>query len=240
MNKFIFVDIKKLKKRYRSIVFAVSVPFFQFIIAIFIVFWFASNKNTNNNMKQYTVFMAIVSLSLLISIIVVGTLISRHFLKVHKKNTFIDISSRILVVSRHSQTYLNKFKQKYQKRLYVIKLSELQSISTAKGKLIVKGKIRFLHEKADWLLYSFNDNGISFEKWWYDNNAGVMMDTLEVPDVFINTNRAVRLVKRLSSLDKERIKRQQKYHDEMLERAKNTPIQRPRKKKFTQSNNYKR
>jgi len=244
LNKFIFVDTKKLKKRYRSRMFAVSVPFLQLNIVISLFVLFSSEKS---HRLDYNIFMAkliLVGFGSLLVVLTAGVVISKHFISVHKKNTFIDITSKSLVVSRHSQTYFNKFKPAYYKKLHIINLSELQSINIVKGKIVIKGKVRTLYEKAEWLIYSCNENGICFDEWWFDRNAGTFSDGIEIPDLFLQTARVVKFVRRASSLEKERVSRRKKYHEKMLEMAKSSVLRkptRPRGASYYQNNqNYRK
>lgn len=234
-DTFRFVDLKKLKKRYRSLTVAVSVPFFQFVLIIVLLLKFTSESSSVTGFDILAMDLIYIGTALFLSIVIIGIIISKHFLKVHKMNTFIDISSRVLIISRHGQTYLDKFKKKYYKRLYIINLSELESINLVKRKIVIKGKIRILYEKSDWLLYSFTDKGILFDKWWFDNNAGKIVNSVEIPNYFQDAPRLIKLVRRVCRIEKDRIVRHKKYHEQMLELAKNSTLNKTKSNKNSNS-----
>ncbi len=233
MNKFIFADIKRLKKRYRSRLFAVSVPFLQFDIVISLIILKYSRTAHTSEHNAFLLKLLAAGFGALFVVVLTGVIISECLVSFHKRNTFMDITRKTLVISRHSQAYLNKFKVKYYKQLYIIDLAKLTEIRLVKGKIFVKGEIRCLCEKSDWLYYSFSERGIAFDKWWYDLNSGETLTKVEIPDFFKNTADSMKLVRRLSRIEKERIERHKQYHEQMLALAKRSVLQKQRVRKMS-------
>ncbi len=240
MDKFIFVDVKKLWKRYMSRILVLSIPFVQFEAVVIFIVWL--NSKTPQQPSYYSFVKEIlvwgfVSFALFL---IIAILISVHLIKAHKKNTFIEIFNRTLVISRHAQTVNNGLKREYYKKLYVTDLTKLKSISIVKGNIVLVAPVREFYEKSSWLYYVLSERGISFDTWWFNYNSSVLRDKIEITDVFLNTPRQIKLIRKISKIETERFLRRQKFHEEMLELAKNSVVRKSMLRKSSLRRNMNR
>ena len=226
MRKFFVLDIKKQKRRYRIRTFAFLVPLFQFDLVM--LFLYLINVNwLKSTFSQKTLFLILIaSFALTFLLLLIISFFCRNLIKAHKINTFIEVCDNTLIISRYSQTVFSGFKKTYYKNIYITKLSELKSISVSKGNIFASGKIRAIYDKADRLHYSYNDKDIQFDCQWYDYNSNKEMNSIHIPDVFSNTPRLLKILRHASSFEKARIERRKQYHEQMMARAKNIPLNR--------------
>ncbi len=218
MDKFIFADAKRLKKNYMMPFIALSIPFWQLTLVVIAVINININKINQVGYYMLTSGALILGLGGLAVIYTAGFLVVHYYAGSHIKHSYIEITPRELIVSRFSQKTWQKFKPVYHKRLYVINYNDLESIRIEKGNIIIKGKIRAYYDKAERLTYSVSAGGIAFDKWWYDYNPLSEHDSLVVKDIFLNTAKAIRLIKKASSFERERLSRFNRYKAKVLEK----------------------
>jgi len=152
------------------------------------------------------------TLILLAGVIVYSILL----IKAHKINTFAEIYSNTLVISVFSQAILKKFRPVYYKSLYVIKLSDIVDISIHKNNIVINSNARYIHDKAERLYYGKGKTDISFDVWWYDYNCTSTTNKVAVPDIFMNSSRFIKAVRRASLSQKARLDRRNKYHEQLM------------------------
>lgn len=222
MNKFICIDTEKLRKRYRNRMIIISIPFVQATLVIMCIVIFNNGKIQETDYYSFLSTLMVICWGSLFTIYLNATLYSSHLIKVQKMNTFIDLSQTTLIFSQHCQTVYQKLKPIYYKKLYIIKLSELEDITLVKGKITVSGKIRCLTERADRLLYNSDRNGISFDTWWFDYNSGTFLRSICILDNFKSTPKLLRLFRRASLLETQRKALRLSIHEEIIKKSKAT------------------
>lgn len=238
MDKFIFVDVKKLKKKYLTRILVLCIPFVQFFVVVLFIMWLNSmnpQKPTFDSFARTILFWNTLSF---VVFLIISLLITAHLIKAHKRNTFIHIFNHTLIISRHVQTVYNGFKREYYKKLYVIDLTKLDSIALVKGNIVIKGHIREFYEKSDWLYYTLSDRGITFDTWWFNYNSSVLINHLELNDIFPNTPKLLKRIRKISKIEKARFERRQKFHEQMLELAKNSVIKKSALRKYPNRSRY--
>ncbi|MFA5659390.1 MAG: hypothetical protein WC900_08910 [Oscillospiraceae bacterium] len=218
MNKFIFADAKRLKKNCIASFIAVSIPFWQLIIVVVITINYNLGKIKQPGYYKLSAYSLCIGLAGIALVYTAGFLITHHIVSSHVKHSYIEITSRALIISRFSQKTWRKFKPVYYKRLYVIDYKELESLSLFKGKIIVKGKIKTFYDRADRLSYSVSKSGITFDRWWFDYNPLEELSSLCIKDIYKNSSKASRLVKKAAAVERDRLSRFNSYKAKVLEK----------------------
>ena len=148
-----------------------------------------------------------------------GSVIADVLAKAHMQNTFIEIADSRMVVSQHTQTVFNSGKFVHYKKLWVIELGEIESVSCVKNQIIINGKARYFNQRADWLNYSSTSQGIDFDNWWYNSNGGIIVNEIEVTDFYTYGARIAERIRYCSDKIKAREKQRKEYRQRMLEIA---------------------
>lgn len=229
MNKFIIPDIKKLRKKYRLRFLGGLIPFIQFNLVVVLMAFINKKYLSNDFPPKILKICLIVGCSATFIYCLSAFLLCHSLIKSHKKNTFIDVLSNFLIISCHKETVINRFKNIYYKNIYIIKLSELKSITLKKRKIIITGKIRMINDKADRLHYTTDEKGnIKFDVWWYNYNSTAELEKIDIHDVYNNSPRVLKMIRHACSFEKARLENRRKYHEQMLRLAK-APIRRERR-----------
>lgn len=229
MNKFIIPDIKKLRKKYRLRFLGGLIPILQFNLVIVFMIFLNVKYLSNDFPPKLLKICIIIGVSATFLYCLSAFLICHDLIKGHKRNTFIDISDNYLIISCYKQTVINHFKKLYYKDLFIIKLSELKSITLKKRKIIFSGKIRMISDKADRLHYTADGKeNISFDVWWYNYNSTAELDLIAIQDVYNSPPRVVKIIRHASSFEKARLEKRKKYHEQMLRLARG-PIRREKR-----------
>lgn len=201
MNRFVFVDLKRLTKTYTTRLVIILIPFVQATIVSVVLYCL----NLNEKFIKRNLLFTIAKYSVLISavIIIVGISYITFHLKCHKKNTFMELGNRCIIISIHSQTVFNKFKRVYYKKLYVINYKDLDCIRLIKGNIEIFGKINYYYDKSDNLRYTFdNQDQISFDNWWYNNNPSDNITYISINNYYSNCARSLSLARKLTIMEK--------------------------------------
>ena len=229
MNKFIIPDIKKLRKKYRLRFLGGLIPFLQFNLVVFLMALINRKYLSNDFPPKILKICLIAGCSGTFIYCLFAFLLCHSLIKAHRKNTFIDVLSNYLIISCHKETVINRFKKIYYKNLYIIKLSEIKSITLKKRKIIITGKIRMINDKAERLHYTTDEKGnVKFDVWWYNYNSTAELEKIDIHDVYNNPSRVVKMIRHACSFEKARLENKKKYHEQMLRLAK-APVRRERR-----------
>lgn len=226
MRKFFVLDIKKQKRKYRIRTFAFLVPLFQFDLVMLFLYLINEKLLKSTFSQKRLLLILIASCVFTFTLLLIILFFCKNLINAHKVNTFIEVCGNTLIISRYSQTVFSGFRRIYYKNIYVMKLSEVEKISISKGNIFISGKIRAIYDKADRLHYSYTDKDIQFDCQWYDYNSNKEMNVIRIPDVFSNTPRLLKILRHASSFEKARIERRKQYHEQMMARARNIPLNR--------------
>ena len=229
MNKFIIPDIRKLRKKYRLRFLGGLIPFLQFNIVVVLMSFINRKYLSNDFPPKILKICMIVGCSATFIYCLSVFLLCHNLISAHKKNTFVDVLSNYLIISCHKETVINRFKKTHYKDLYIIKLSEIKSLTLKKRKIIITGKIRMINDKADRLHYTTDEKGnIRFDVWWYNYNSTAEFESIDIQDVYNNSPRIIKTIRHACSFEKARIENRRKYHEQMLRLAK-APVRRERR-----------
>ena len=207
MNKTYSANIKLITKSRIAPFVAVGLPFFQLTVVLLVIICMNSQKIRPINYYQTVSKTLLISLGGLILISTVCIILVKFARSGHRADSFINVTSKAIIISRYSQRTIKKFRFVFHKKLYVIKYSDLESISLKKGKLIIKGKIRVFSDRSDRLCYSISGDAINFEQWWYNYNSNEILPVITLNDIFINTKKAAKLAKKAAALERDRLAR---------------------------------
>ncbi|MDE7278368.1 MAG: hypothetical protein K2N26_01400 [Oscillospiraceae bacterium] len=86
--------------------------------------------------------------------------------------------------------------------------------------LTITAEARYFNEDANWLGYSETEDGISFDRHWYDVNGGKQVQSIEVTDFYTYGDRIARHITHCADKTRERNIRRENFRREMLEIAK--------------------
>lgn len=116
----------------------------------------------------------------------VSSLAATYSINGHKKHTYIEIFSDVIVFSQFDKTVKgsdNKYTDYI--KLWVMNLSDVEDAYSDRGMLFVKGKARFFSMPQEFLKYSIDENGrIVFEHWWNNSYGGEDVQLVKVKDYY--------------------------------------------------------
>lgn len=219
MHKIMHVDEKRLARKYNFRIFFVNLPAISVALALgAVVYIFIYKSPEPPPVFLYrAVFYSFYALSgySFISCLI-GTVISEIMIKAHKENTYIEISDSLMVVSQHMRTIFSDGKFKHYKKMWVMNLNDVEDAVCIKNHITITGKARYFYENRDWLKYKNNENGISFDRWWYDSNGGKFVSSVDLIDFYIFGERIVKRILHASDKVRERARRREEFRKHML------------------------
>lgn len=229
MRKMIRVNEKRLAAKYNSRIFLASLPALSVLVslmvitAIFIVYLDAQMPR---EMYAAIVYAAYGAFAYGTVVCLIGFSAESILIRAHLEHTYIHISGSVMIVSQHSRSAFLDWKWVHYKKMWVIKLSDVENVECIRNQLTITAKARYFHENAEWLKYSETDEGIAFDRWWYDENGGKTVDTVEVTDFYTYGERIARHINHCAEKTRDREQRRQAFRNEMLEIARN--VKRPK------------
>lgn len=219
MTKYFAANEKKLKKRYNRWILILNLPPAATVLTLLAVMraGIQSAQPVSFYYGLTLILTGCVGYSFLT--VWISSAVMTKALEGHRGHTYVQILNRHLVVSRHLQTIrLNGEKVAY-KKLWLIPLSDIEDIYYYKQNVIVVAPARVLQERADWLTYTFDRNGVCFDHWWYDSNGGKRAGGVEIPDMFLNARRVARTIENASGRMQQKDAERRQYRERMLEIA---------------------
>lgn len=216
MTRYFHASEKKLLKRYNLRLLAATLPTIAAGLTLFAIIFF------NRESFQPVSYYYIVSLFLCaltggaFFMVLIGSLEITRRLSCNRAHTYVEITGKVLIVSKYLQTH----SKKTYKKLWIIKLSEIKEVYQYKNTVIVVSPARLIEAPAEWLSYSRTRNGVLFENWWYDNCGGKFTGGVEIPDMFANPYRIAKTIEHVSGKTRRIEAERKKYREEMLAIAK--------------------
>lgn len=226
MKKTFKVNEKKLTKRYNKKIFIACLPAIAVLFSLILIVYLMIYHKNPPIIMYYAIFYTLngtIGYTFLCCLI--GSIIETIRIKGHKTNTYIEILNSDMVVSQHMRSYFINKKLVHFKKLWVIPLKDIESASCDNGIITIKAPARLFYQDADWLKYECGDNGIKFEHWWYDENGGIPVQTVEFKDYYTYGKSIVRRILYCQRKYQEREERRNRFRNEMLSIASNTPKQ---------------
>lgn len=219
MTKFFPASGKKLRKRYNLRIFMLNILPLTIVMTLLGVVFI--NKDSTQPISYYYAVSLILTASVGYSFVSVflGSVILTQRLKYNTLHTYVEIQNRYLVVSRYYQAIHSDKEMLVYKKLWVIKLSEIEDIYYYKKNVIVIAPTRLINGQADWLTYRYNNQGINFDNWWYDSNGAKKTGGVEIHDMFANPQRIARTIQTASGRMQVKATEHREFRERMLKIA---------------------
>lgn len=223
MVKTFKVNEKKLTYRYNKRLLLLNIPALAIVASILIIVYLILNRQGTPLILYRAVFYTLNgALAYSFFTCFIGSVIASAKIKGHKNNTYIEILNSDMVVSQHMHSYIINGRIVDYKKLWVINLKDIESASYYKGIITITGPARLFYENSDWLKYDCDDRGISFKHWWYNDNGGKNVQTVEFKDYYTYGKSIVKRILYCQRKYYEREQRRQRFREEMLTIAAST------------------
>lgn len=224
MHKMIRVNEKRLAAKYNRRIFLACLPALSVLISLLIivlVFIVRLRSDMPLQMYRTIIYLAYASIAYGFVVCLIGSVLEDILIRAHREHTYIQIADSVMVVSQHCRTVFHEWKWVHYKKMWVMKLSEVENAECVRNHITLNVPARYFNENSEWLSYSKTDEGIAFERWWYDSNGGKDVTTIEITDFYTHGERIVRHILHCSNKVRDREQRRAKFRKEMLEIAKN-------------------
>jgi len=224
LHKMIRVNEKRLAAKYNRRIFLASLPALSVLISLLIiVLLFVVKLKTPLPQQMYRtiVYLTYGSIAYGFAVCLTGSILEDVLIRAHREHTYIQIADSVMVVSQHCRTVFHDWKWVHYKKMWVVKLSEVENAECIRNHITLTAPARFFNEDAEWLGYSRTDEGIAFNRWWYDSNGGKNVNGIEITDFYTHGERIVRHILHCSVKVRDREQRRARFRSEMLEIARN-------------------
>ncbi len=230
VRRMIRVSEKRLAARYSRRIFLASIPALTVLIsllAVVVVFVIYLDADVPQEVYLTIFYAAYASTAYGAVVCLIGSIMEDILIKAHRENTYIQISGSVMVVSQHSRSAYIDGKWVHYKKMWVIDLADVENVECIRNHLTIKTKARYFHEDASWISYHKTDDGISFDRWWYNENGGKNVDSVDITDFYTFGDRIADHIDHCAGKSRQRELRRQAFRNEMLEIAKN--VKRPQR-----------
>lgn len=224
LQKMIRINEKRLAAKYNRRIFLASLPALSVLaslLVIVLVFVVKLDSELPQNMYRTIIYLAYFSAAYGFVVCLIGSFWEDILIRAHREHTYIQIADSIMIISQHSRTVYRDRKWINYKKMWIIKLSEVENAECIRNHITVNAPARFFHEDASWLGYTKNDEGIAFDRWWYDRNGGKNVSVIEITDFYTHGERIVRHILHCADKVRAREEKRANFRREMLEIAKN-------------------
>lgn len=219
MHKLIRINEKKLRRRYNRRLFIACLPAVSIALTLH---GLSLVSGGSNPMFYYRFFFLMLNIAAAYAFAacLAGTVIINFVMRGHRRHTYIELFRSHLVVSKTVETrYCDRRFISY-KKLWVMPLTELEDVFCDKNIITVTGKARLISGQADWLGYTCGDDGsLKFDNWWYDENGGENVDSIEIGDYFLGAERIARRISFCAERSKLRRERYEEYKAWLLKQV---------------------
>ena len=224
MHKMIRVNEKRLAAKYNRRIFLAALPALSVLISLLIiVLIFVVKLGTDLPQQMYRtiIYLAYASIAYGFVVCLIGSILEEILIRAHREHTYIQITDSVMIASQHYQTVFRDWKWVHCKKMWVVKLAEVENAECIRNHITLNAPARYFNEDASWLGYTRTDEGIAFDRWWYDKNGGKNVTSLEITDFYTHGERIVRHILHCADKIREREQRRARFRKEMLEIAKN-------------------
>ena len=224
MHKMIRVNEKRLAAKYNRRIFLVSLPALSIIVSLFVivmVFVVWLDSKMPQEMYRTIFYAAYAAFAYGFIVCLIGSIAEGILIRAHREHTYIQIAGSVMIVSQHDRSTFMDWKWIHFKKMWVIKLADVENVECIRNHITITAKARFFNEEADWLSYHKTGDSIEFDRWWYNSNGGKDVSVVEITDFYTYGERIARHITHCARKTRERELRRQAYRKEMLEIAKN-------------------
>lgn len=218
------VNEKRLAVKYNRRLFLASIPAVSVIVsllAVVLIFVFWLHEEMPLEMYRTIFYAAYAACAYGFVVCLIGSVIEEILIKAHREHTYIHIAGTVMVISQHVRTVFNEGKWVHYKKMWVVKLADVENVECVRNHLTITAKARFFNENTEWLGYRREGDGIAFNHWWYDQNGGKDVSSIEITDFYTYGERIARHITCVAQKTRERETRRKAYHAEMMSIAKN-------------------
>lgn len=218
------VNEKRLAAKYNRRIFLASLPGLSVLISllvIVVIFVVKLETELPQEMYRTIVYLAYASVAYGFVVCLVGSVLEDILIRAHREHTYIQIADSVMIISQHCRTVFQDWKWVHYKKMWVIRLSEVSNAECIRNHITVNAPARYFNENSEWLSYSKSDEGIAFDRWWYDSNGGADVKVVEITDFYTHGERIVRHILHCADKVRRRDERRAAFRREMLEIAKN-------------------
>jgi hypothetical protein len=226
VKKTFKINKKKLSYKYNKQLFLINIPSISIALTLLVISTAILPHGNTPTIVYRIVFYTLNGITAYGFITcLIGSIKADIRIKAHTKDTYVEILGSDMVISQHMQTMLQKGKFIHYKKLWVVRLKDIQDAFCTSGLITINAPARLFYQKTDWLKYDSTDNGINFEHWWYNENGGQNVHIVEFIDYYTYGEAIVKRI--LYCRDKciEKDERYRHFREEMLNIAAN--INRP-------------
>ncbi|MDE5992438.1 MAG: hypothetical protein K2G87_05250 [Oscillospiraceae bacterium] len=223
MRKMIRVNEKRLTAKYNRRIFLAALPAVSMLVSLLVVvllFVTGLDKELPQEMYRTIFYAAYAACAYGFVVCLIGSAAAEILIRAHREHTYIHISGSVMVVSQHTRAVRQDGKWVHYKKMWVIKLADVTNVECIRNHLTINAEARYFNEDARWLSYSETEDGISFDRWWYDVNGGRIVSTVEVTDFYTYGDRIARHIDHCANKIRERNLRRERFRREMMEIAK--------------------
>lgn len=223
MRKMIRVNEKRLTAKYNRRIFLAALPAVSMLVSLLVVvllFVTGLDRELPQEMYRTIFYVAYAACAYGFAVCLIGSAAAEILIRAHREHTYIHISGSVMVVSQHTRAVFHDGRWVHYKKMWVIKLADVTNVECIRNHLTINAEARYFNEDARWLGYSETEDGISFDRWWYDVNGGRIVSTVEVTDFYTYGDRIARHIDHCANKIRERDLRRERFRMEMLEIAK--------------------
>lgn len=224
MKKMIRVNEKRLTAKYNRRMFLAALPAVSVTVSLFVIvmlFIVRLKAEMPAEMYRTIFFAAYCSCAYGFIVCLIGSFTAGILVRAHQEHTYIQIAGTMMIVSQHVRTIYTDRKWVHYKKMWVVRLADVEKVECIRNHLTITAKARYFNENAEWLGYSVTEdgNGIAFDRCWYDTNGGKNVTVIEVTDFYTYGERIARHIDHCAKKTRDREARRKAYHQEMMEIA---------------------
>lgn len=223
MQKMIRVNEKRLAAKYNRRIFLAALPAISILISLFIIVTlFVVHLKTDMPQEMYCIvfYAAYAAVAYGFIVCLIGSVVEDILIRAHREHTYIQISGSVMIISQHARTVFREWKWINYKKMWIVNLADVKNVECIRNHITINADARYFNEDASWLGYTKTDDGIAFNRWWYDTNGGKLVTNIEITDFYTYGERIVRHIRHCSYRIRERNMRREAFRNEMLKIAK--------------------
>ena len=220
MHKMIRCDMRKISRRYDLMLAAANIPSAT-AAAVLVIISQLIISNTRVPDDFYKLFSAVLyaAAAYAFAVTLVITVNANIKLRGHRKYTYMEFTGDQLIVSEFISSAVLYGQLHDYIRIYVINLADVEQVTCTRSKVIIKSAARRIEQRSDWLEYTCEEGRACFSYWWYNENGGDKVNSVEFADNYHYAERAAQRIIFCSQKLKERELRRAEFRRRMLEIA---------------------
>ncbi len=221
MHKLIRCSERKISRRYNLLLLALNIPSIT-AAAVLAVISLLIIRNFYIPDELFGIFFTVLYCASLYSFAVTLMISAVATVKIngHKKYTYMEILGEQMIVSEYTSTVYEHDGFVDYRRIWLINLADVEQVTCTRNKIIIKGAARRIEQRADWLEYSSDELGrVDFDYWWYNDNGGDSIHSVEFKDNYTYAERAAQRIIFCSAKQKDYQLRRDEFRKRMLEIA---------------------